>query len=204
MSNTTIDLRKLRHELKPSLAPAPEVPQLPAKEPRELETRADLPARGPEAAEPGALLTWEAPEFIPDAAGALALLLFGGLLLLGGIGAALFKNFVFAILLGIAGGLLIAQAFRMPRTVRLAITSRGIRIQNRLYEFESLASFWIFYDPPLTTELALLSKKTFMPVIRVPLGGTDPVPLREILLRFLAEKRQEESAIDIIAKRLGF
>ena len=88
--------------------------------------------------------------------------------------------------------------------MKFSVTSHGIRVGSRLYPFEDLRSFWIFYDPPLFKEISLRSKKTFMPVIRAPLGELDPIRLRHILLRFLREEEEETSVVDIIAKRLGF
>lgn len=151
-----------------------------------------------------ALFEWEAPEFTYDPATTRIRVAIGVLLVVGGIAAALFGNFLFAILLAIAGGLILAYAAKPPRTLSLAVTSRGVVVGSRLYEFEELVSFWIFYDPPLFKELTLQSKKTFMPMVRMPLGDLDPLRLREVLLPFLKEQRQEASAIDIVAKRLGF
>ncbi len=149
-------------------------------------------------------LSWKAPEFTYDPATLRIRTAIGALLVAGGVVAAFFKNFLFAILLAVAGGLILAYAAKPPRTLSCAVTARGIAVGSRLYEFEELTSFWIFYDPPLFKELALQSKKTFMPMVRIPLGDLDPLRLREVLLPFVKEQRQEASAIDIIAKRLGF
>lgn len=151
-----------------------------------------------------ALLAWEAPEFEYQPANAGILTKVGVLFIASGIAAAFFKNFLFAILLAIAGGLLFSYAGKTPRRLRFVLTSRGVLAGRHLYEFEDIRSFWIFYDPPLMRELALQSKRTFMPMVRVPLGDLDPVRLREVLLPFLKEERQEASVIDIISKRLGF
>ncbi|MDP3727402.1 MAG: hypothetical protein Q8R35_02045 [bacterium] len=212
MANPVIDLRKLKNELKRRIAPENELPTVslpnlppPAEQPL-LETDAAMyPAESDSTAPlPPAIIDWEAPEFDPDAAGSALQLLAGALLIIGGIAAAFFKNFLFALLLVISGGLIIGHAFRIPREIRFALTGRGIRVGNRLYEYESLESFWIFYDPPLFKELSLRSRRTVMPDVRVPLGELDPLQLRKILLRFLREEEQQLSLVDIVAKRMGF
>lgn len=39
-----------------------------------------------------------------------------------------------------------------------------------------------------------------MPFIRIPLGKTNPLEVRKILLKYLPEEEQQESVIDIIAR----
>lgn len=211
MANTVIDLRKLKEDLKRRVTPENELPAVslpalsPSKEELLLQTEeaAHPEEFSDEAEQPAGIIAWTAPDADPEAAAVLQLLS-GGVLILGGVVAAFFKNPLFAILLGISGGLLIAHAFRTPRQLRLAVMARGIQVGSRLYEFDAIESFWIFYDPPLFKELSLRSRKTMMPAIRIPLGELDPLQLRKILLRFLREQEQELSLTDILSKRLGF
>lgn len=204
MANPIIDLRKLREEIKG--VSDPEIELEPAAEELLLEagTAPDAGAKRDETQQKGLILEWHAPEFEHSAEGALFLFLIGALLAIGGVTALFFKNFLFAAFLFIAGGLTIYHAYRMPRHIRFAVTSRGIIIGDRVYEFENLQSFWIFYDPPLFKELNIESKKTFMPRIRMPLGDLDPLRLREILLPLLKEVKHEQSLIDVVSKRIGF
>lgn len=170
---------------------------------REPPERPDA-VRGERPAGEAVLLAWEAPEFDYHPANGRLLTIIGALLAAGGIAAAFFGNFLFAALLVISGGLIFSHAARRPRTLSLRVTSRGIWADDRRYEFGQLKSFWIFYDPPLTKDLSMISHKTLLPAVRVPLGDLDPVRLREILLPFLREEKQDESLIDVVAKRLGF
>lgn len=233
MPNGTIDLRKLKQELKIETASARDLPlsvRLPqplppgrvripsalipkARTVEELEVAeaetfessvsVEETYEGAEA-ETRALISWDAPEFDYNASSALTLFFMGALLFLGGIAAVFFRSYLFAFFLMIAGGVVISYAYRVPRTVRFAVTSRGIVIGRRLYEFGNLKSFWIAYDPPYSKELVIASKKTVMPLVRAPLGDLDPMRLREVLLRFLKEEEHEDSFVDIVSKRLGF
>jgi hypothetical protein len=114
------------------------------------------------------------------------------------------KNLLFAIVIVLASFVVYLYALKEPRVVSFAITSRGVKIGNRLYEFDDLESFWIFYEPPRIKELSIESKKTLMPRLEAPLGDADPVKLREALIRFLPEKKHEEDIASIIARRIGF
>lgn len=204
MPNSTIDLRKLKDELKGRVTPENELPEPPAEPLLETEEAAHPEDTERLPVAPGALLEWDALEFDPDPGRSVLLFLFGLALLIGSaVVFFLAPSFLFAVFLLIAGGLAVYYAFRLPRPIRCAITPRGVKVEERLYEFDGLQSFWVFYDPPLWKELSLLSRKTVMPYIRIPLGDLDPVRLREVLLPFLPEERQEESPVDIFAKHLG-
>lgn len=110
-------------------------------------------------------------------------------------------NILFAIFIALAAFVLYASGNGKQKTVKCAVTPQGVKIESRVYEFSDIRSFWIFYDPADIKELSLESKKTMMPQIRAPLGNADPVKLRELLLKFLPEKKHEESLADIIGRK---
>lgn len=114
------------------------------------------------------------------------------------------KNFLFAIVVFLAGFLVYIYSLKEPKKISFAITNRGVVIGKRLYEYDNLKSFWIFYEPPRIKELSVESKKHFVPRIAMPLDDADPVKLREALIRFLPEVKQEEDLSDIIARGVGF
>jgi len=87
-------------------------------------------------------------------------------------------------------------AQKEPKKINFAITKAGIKIQDQIYSYDDLESFWIFYDPPRVKKLSLKSKKVLMPYISMPLDKQNPVKLRKILLEFLPEKEQEESILE--------
>ncbi|MBI2055624.1 MAG: hypothetical protein HYT42_01900 [Candidatus Sungbacteria bacterium] len=211
MPNKTIDLRKIKNELRGIISPENYI-----GEPPEEELAITKEATHPETEEAqtqklrgqddrsAAILQWRAPEFDYHPQKSLTLFLFGALLWAGGVAALFFKNFLFAVLLAIAGGLVIHHSSRRPRELQFYISPRGIKIGRRIYQFEDLNSFWVLYDPPYSRELIIESKKTLMPVIRAPIGETNPLEIRKILLRFLKEEKHEESLADIVSKHLGF
>lgn len=150
------------------------------------------------------LVSWEAPEYeyrekSGDWYWAVGIVTVGFLAL-----ALILKNFLFAIIVAIAGFTLAVYGARPPRVIPFAITSRGVKIGNVLYPYETLKSFWINYDPPHIREIYLISKKFLMPQISLPLAGTDPNEVREHLLKFLEEKEIQESLSDTIARFFRF
>jgi len=114
------------------------------------------------------------------------------------------KNVLFALLIGLSYFSLSVYALKKPRDVSLAIDPRGVRINKTIYDFDSIRSFWIFYEPPYTRELSLRSRKTFMPYIKIPLGEQNPVEVRDFLIKYIPEKKHVESLVDNLAKSLRF
>jgi hypothetical protein len=118
--------------------------------------------------------------------------------------ALLTKNILFALLIGLSYFSVITYALKKPRNIRLAITPKGVKVDKILYGFDDLKSFWIFYDPPRLKELSLRSRKLIMSYIKVPLGEQNPVEVRRILIKYLPERKHEESLIDNLARQLRF
>lgn len=183
--------------------PVEDIRLLPAKpEPKELTAKSAAPEENKEFI--SLIFQWETEEFKKTVktkewffAGAIIGVAFI-------IVAIIQKNFLFAIVVLLAGFLVYIYSQKEPRKVSFAISNKGIVVGKRLYEYDSLKSFWIFYEPPRIKELSLVSQKTFMPSLSLPLGDADPVKLREALIRFLPEVKQDEDLSDIIAKRVGF
>lgn len=97
------------------------------------------------------------------------------------------------ILIGVVGYLFLQKE---PKTIDFAITHNGILAGNEIYEFDSLKSFWIFYDPPQEEKLSIKSKSTFTPFIHFPLGNENPVEIRSILIKFIPEEKQDHTLAD--------
>ena len=114
--------------------------------------------------------------------------------------AVILGNFLFGVLILASGLAVILYGLRKPQMIDFAITSRGVQIQNKLYPFDALESFWVHYDPPHKKEISLKSKKAFMPYIQIPLADTDPNVLREFLIKFVKEKEHQEPFSDTLMR----
>lgn len=115
----------------------------------------------------------------------------------------LLKNYLFCILIGLSFFAIAIYAFRKPEIIKITIDYKGIKIDNILYKYENLRSFWIFYDPPIK-ELSLRSKKTIMPYIKIPFNDQSPTKIRKILIQHLPEKKHRESIIENLARQIKF
>lgn len=116
-------------------------------------------------------------------------------------------NYLATLLFWIAGatvGFTLYDKRKNPRDLTCKIRTEGVQVNNDLYPYDSLKSFWIFYDPPHHQELSLRSRAPLTGgYIKIPLGDADPVQIREMLLKFIHEKRQEEGLADALARTIG-
>lgn len=103
------------------------------------------------------------------------------------------------ILVGIVGYI---HLQRDPRVLDFKITYDGVIAGNELYEYDNIESFWIFYEPPHTKILSLHSKGKLIPYIHIPIHQEDPVEIREELMKFIPEIKQEPSIIDTLERLL--
>lgn len=115
----------------------------------------------------------------------------------------IFKDIMFAILLAVSAFALIVHATKKPRIVNCQINDRGVIIDNVLYPFLNLESFWIDAEehPP---KILIKSYKTFMPYIKVYIEEVDPEQVRDILLNYIAETEHLEPISQKIFEKFGF
>jgi hypothetical protein len=128
-----------------------------------------------------------------------------GLILLGIVVYAIITNSILMAILFILIGMLgYVYAEREPRLISMEINPDGIVVDKIMYEYEDLKSFWIFYEVEAGFKiLSLHSKKTFLPHIHIPVGDANPILIRETLLQYLPEIRQEMTFIDRFSLIIG-
>src|SRR3989344_4214130 len=97
------------------------------------------------------------------------------------------KSFLFGVLVLIGWITIIIYAVRKPLLIKYALAERGVLVGNKLYFWQDLKSFWIFYNPPLRKDLVITSKRSVMPPLNIHVGNEDPLKIRELMLRFIPE-----------------
>lgn len=148
-------------------------------------------------------LSWTTPEFIYHKKGP------GWFVALALIAVALFaialimRNYIFALLILVASFLIYIQALKKPPKIKIVISGEGITIQETFFPYKELSSFWLFEEPEIRT-LNLESKKLLRPRISIPLAQQNPSEIRQTLIGFIPEKRQEETLIDMLARKIKF
>lgn len=114
------------------------------------------------------------------------------------------NSILMAILFILIGMLGYVYAEREPRLIHMEINPDGIIADKIMYEYEDLKSFWIFYEVEAGFKvLSLHSKKTFLPHVHIPVGDANPILIREVLLHYLPELRQEMTMVDRFSLMIG-
>jgi hypothetical protein len=114
----------------------------------------------------------------------------------------LFGNPITGIFILLASTVLVMHASRPPSLVRYEINDRGIMMDETLYPFLTLESFWIPHDD--IPKILIKSRKTFMPLIVIYIHDIDPEKVREVLLTYIAETEHHEPILIQIMEKLGF
>jgi hypothetical protein len=148
-------------------------------------------------------ISWQAPSFYFKAEKKYLYLTILGLALSGGALLFFNKDTLTAIFLILSSLVLILHSTKKPEIYRITLNQRGLAINEAMYYYKDLKSFWIHYNPGNIKELSIESKRWYMPYIRVSIEKENPLDIRSFLVGFLPEREQEQSLIDIISRTIG-
>jgi len=125
-----------------------------------------------------------------------------GLIVSAGLAAYFLHDFLFSVVLALAAIVLNLNATRPHRQSEITIHATGVSINDEHHHYADIKSFWIDYQPDLK-ELSIELKKGYTPIIKVPLGETDPLEIRRAMISYVPEKEHEQSLLDHIARLIG-
>lgn len=125
------------------------------------------------------------------------------------IASIIFENYFFATLLIIGGLLLGWFAIKKPDTVVYELNSKGLKIRDRLYPYESIKAFWIQVDFTPNSNLKPMffihSERAFMPVLSIPIDKDIAEDIHSIMSeKEIAEVEMKEHPSEKIMEVLGF
>ena len=102
------------------------------------------------------------------------------------------NNFLFSLIIILAGIILFIQSHQAPPQVLFQITELGVVIGRKFYNFSELKNFFIIYQPPEVKNLFFQTSNTIHPILSIPLLDENPVTVRETLLEFIDEDLDTE------------
>ncbi len=121
--------------------------------------------------------------------------------------AVIFGNIIFALLVIISAAALAMHAHKEPKLVEFELNEKGVRIEKTFYPYSTLESFAIEThetEMGLFAKLFIKSKKTFMPLIIMPIAEIHPEDVQEYISIFLTEEEHRESMPEKVMEWLGF
>ncbi|MEK7520135.1 MAG: hypothetical protein AAB581_02765 [Patescibacteria group bacterium] len=114
------------------------------------------------------------------------------------------KNIFGAALMLLFSVILYLYATKRPEILSVVIDGTGISVNNKRIAYNDVSSFWILYELPVK-DLIIIKKDRFAVKTIIPLGSVNPVSVREVLkANAVPEKEEEESLVDILARRFRF
>lgn len=102
------------------------------------------------------------------------------------------QDFLFAIIIIMAGVIIGLSTLREPRRVLFQVTTRGVAVDRTFSPYKELKSFWILYEPPHVKNLYIDFRNPVTPHLKVPLEEEDPLEVRSALLEFMGEEQSQE------------
>ncbi len=149
-------------------------------------------------------VNWEALEHGHGVQGADWLWVLGIITISTTVAAILLGNTLFAIVLLMSGVVIGITATREPLEISYAVTQRGLRIDDKLYPYSTLESFYIDEDHHFGPQLLVRSEKMLMPLLVLPLPEEYVDDIEDIIASRLPEEHLEEPLFHKILEFFGF
>src|SRR3989338_835732 len=148
-------------------------------------------------------ISWEAPSFYYNPQKRYLSLVIVALLA-GAVALLTFKyDTLTSIFLILTSLILVLYSKQKPTISKIVVNQSGIWVDDVIYYYRDLKSFWIEYNPGGPKELSLESAKWYMPYVKVLLNEQNPLEVRYLIVNFLPEKEHENSLVDHISRKLG-
>lgn len=116
----------------------------------------------------------------------------------------LFGNFLFALLIIIGSFTMALLSVRPPRELTFMLTPKGVLIDQSLYPYQLLISFWIKDRETDHAELIIDARRFLTPHIIASLEDTDAELVYEYLSQHLPEEELGEPFAQKFLEKFGF
>lgn len=132
----------------------------------------------------------------------------GILALSAAVAAFILHNVLFGILILLGAFLLALYVVKKPRTVKFALTRRGVLVDDELFPYQTLESYWVHINPhnPEDEPMLLIKEKAFFaPLIVIPIADdVAPEDISEILGELLELEELSPPMAHRILELFGF
>ncbi len=149
-------------------------------------------------------ITWEAPEHHHIEKTTDWYWILGIIAIACSAGAIMLGNFLFGILILLAASTMTLLSMREPDIIPFAVTVRGVRVDNELFPYSTLESFYIDEDHERGPQLLVKSKRFFMPLIIMPIPEDNIDDIESIIETRLLEEHLEEPFANKLLEFFGF
>jgi len=149
------------------------------------------------------IITWSALEYEHKEKSADWYWALGVIAVAGSATAFLLGNILLSILIVIGAFTLAMYGRRRPEMMDVKLGKRGVFVNDTLYPYNTLKSFWV-EEQDKESKVLIESEKMLMPYIVIPLNDADPDEVREFLFEYLEEEEHSEPLSHKFMEYLGF
>jgi len=147
---------------------------------------------------------WEAPEHNHIEKTHDWYWILGILAIAGSVASIIFGNVLFSIVIILGAMTMFITGNRHPRTIPFEVSLRGIRIENDLYPYSTLESFYLDEENIPGPQLIVKSKKMFAPLLIIPVPEEYIIDIENIIASRLIEEYIEEPLSHKLLEFFGF
>ncbi len=137
-------------------------------------------------------IAWEAPQHHHVEKGNDWFFALGIIFLALVIVALMFGDPLFALVIGLAGGVLAAAAAKRPAIVPYAVSVRGVKVEGELFPYSVLNSYHLDEEDPRGMQLLLSTNRRFTPIITLPIPDEYIDDIDDLLKEKLPEEELHE------------
>ncbi len=151
------------------------------------------------------IVSWETPEYLKHERAHWWYWLYGIAIACMLIYAVVTSNFLFAVILIIGTLTLIISDARHPEPIIVVITTEGVVVGNRFYDYDEMRHFTIIYKPMHDVRRVYFEfKSAIKHRLSLPLHDVDPIIVRDNLLKYIPEdlERDEEPLSEVLGRLL--
>ncbi len=149
-------------------------------------------------------VTWEAPEHYHTEKKGDWYWALGILTVTAAFAAIFLGNPLLGILIIVGGAVMAMLASREPAVIPFAVTTRGVRVNNRLYPYGTLESYCIDTESAVDPLLIIKSEHMFMPLIVIPLPEEYIDEVESLIEPRLQQEHLEEPFATKLLEFFGF
>lgn len=149
-------------------------------------------------------ISWEAPEHHHIEKSNDWFWVLGILAIAGSVASIIFGNVLFGVVILLAATTMFIAAHQTPRVIDFEISVRGVRVDNTLYPYATLESYYLDEENHVNPQLILKSKKLFMPLIIIPIPDDYIDEIEDMVNDRLPEEFLEEPLSHRLFEFFGF
>lgn len=147
---------------------------------------------------------WEAPEHNHIEKTTDWYWVLGIIAVAGSVTSIILGNVLFGVVIILGAMTMVITSHRKPRVIPFEVSVRGIRIEDRLYPYPTLDSYYLDEENLVNPQLIVKSKKLFVPLLIIP-APTDHVhDIERIVSARIPEEHLEEPLSHRLLEFLGY